>query len=125
MNVVLPLGCHNKFELLFVDKTTLTLEPPLRACWMKIGQQKRIPAPAAGSKLRHHLIGAYNWRTDTVTWKAVPWKNSEFLITFLEFLLVIVCPLRRIGLAMDSVAYHRSVTTLAALNLFEHRGMGI
>lgn len=90
---------------------------------MKVGQQKRIPAPAVGSKKRHHLIGAYNWHTDTVAWKAVPWKNSEFFIAFLEFLLVTVYPVGRIVLVMDNVAYHRSAATLAALSLFEHRVM--
>ncbi len=60
---------------------------------MKVGLQKRIPAPTAGSKQRHHLIGAYTWRTDTVTWKTVLRKNRKFYITFLEFLLVTVYPL--------------------------------
>lgn len=90
---------------------------------MKVGQQKRIPAPAAGSKKRHHLIGAYNWRSDTVAWNTVPWKNSEFFIAFLEYLLVTVYPTGRIILVMDNVAYHRSAASLAALSLFEHRVM--
>lgn len=106
-----------------MDETTLTLEPPLRACWRKVGQQKRILAPAAGSKKRHHLIGAYNWRTDTVAWKAVPWKNSEFFIAFVEFLLMSVYRVGRIVLVMDNVSYHRSAASLAALSLFEHRVM--
>jgi transposase len=58
-----------------------------------------------------------------VAWKAVPWKNSEFFIAFLEFLLVSVYPVGRIVLVMDNVAYHRSAATLAALSLFEHRVM--
>ena len=73
------------------DETTLTLELPLRACWMKVGQQKRIPAAAA-----------------TIAWKAVPWKNSEFFIAFLEFLLATIYPQGRIILVLDSVAYHHS-----------------
>ena len=68
-------------------------------------------------------MGAYNWLTDTVTWQAVSWKNSEFFIAFLEFLLVTVYPVGRIVLVMDNVSYHRSAATLAALSLFEHRVM--
>ncbi len=102
---------------------TLTLEPPLRACWSKLGRQKHIPVPAASAKQRYHLIGAYNWRTDRVAWKAVPWKNSEAFIAFLEHLLVKVYPIGRIVLVMDNVAYHRSAASLAALSLFEHRLM--
>jgi hypothetical protein len=35
------------------------LHPPLRACWMKRGEQKHIPTP--GQQRTHHLIGAYEW----------------------------------------------------------------
>jgi putative transposase len=90
---------------------------------MKIGQQKRIPAPAAGSKQRLHVIGAYNWLQDRVAWKLVPWKNSEHFIAFIEHLLIHVHPTGRIVLVMDNVSYHRSAATLAALSLFEHRVM--
>ncbi|MCS7247368.1 MAG: transposase [Anaerolineales bacterium] len=80
-----------------------------------------MPAAAASAKQRHHLIGAYNWRSDRVAYKAVPWKNSESFIAFLEHLLVSVYPVGRMVLVMDNAAYPRSAATLAALRLFEHR----
>lgn len=93
----------------------------MRACWSKVGQQRRIPVPAAGSKQRAHVIGAYNWRSDSITWQTVAWKNSEHFIGFLEHLLVRIYPTAHVILVMDNVSYHHSGATLAALSLFEHR----
>jgi len=53
-----------------VDETTLNLHPPLRACWMKCGQQKRVPAP--GTPEMHHVFAAYNWQTDNLVWTTAP-----------------------------------------------------
>lgn len=104
-----------------MDETTLSLEPPLRACWMKVGQQKRIPATQAGSKQRWHLFGGYNWLKDTITWTTAVTKNTATFIAFLEELLVRQYPTGRIVLVMDNVSYHKSTAALAALSLFEHR----
>lgn len=68
-------------------------------------------------------MGAYNWRSDTVTWMSVPWKNSEHFIAFVEHLLVKTYATGRGVLVMDNVSYHHSAATLAALSLFEHRVM--
>jgi len=38
------------FQLIFMDETALSLDPPLRACWMKVGLQRRIPATRPGTK---------------------------------------------------------------------------
>jgi hypothetical protein len=65
-----------------VDETTLTLDPPLRACWMKIGQQKRIPATRPGIKQKCHVFGGYNWVNDTITWTIAETKNSSQFIHF-------------------------------------------
>jgi hypothetical protein len=104
-----------------VDETTLTLDPPLRACWMKIGQQKRIPATRPGVKQKRHIFGAYNWLQDTITWTTAQTKNSANFIQFLEHLLVERYPTGRVVLVMDNASYHKSASALAALSLFEHR----
>ena len=104
-----------------MDETTLSLEPPLRACWMKVGQQKRIPATQPGGKQRWHLFGGYNWSKDTITWTTAATKNTATFIAFLEELLVRQYPTDRIVLVMDNVSYHKSAAALAALSLFEHR----
>jgi putative transposase len=106
-----------------VDETTLSLDPPLRASWMKIGQQKRIPATRPGSKQHWHVFGAYNWRKDTITWTTAETKNSATFISFLEELLVRQYPTGRVVLVLDNASYHKSASALAALSLFEHRVM--
>jgi len=102
-----------------MDETTLNLHPPLRACWMKRGEQKRISTP--GQQRSHHLFAAYNWGNDTVTWQAAERKNSEHFIAFLEHLLVKHYPTGPVVLVLDNAPYHKSAAALAALSLFEHR----
>ncbi len=104
-----------------MDETTLTLDPPLRACWMKRGQQKRIPATRPGVKQNRHVFGGYNWQEDTIVWTTARTKNSASFIRFLEELLVHQYPDRRVVLVLDNAAYHKSASALAALSLFEHR----
>ena len=104
-----------------MDETTLTLDPPLRACWMKQGCQKRIPATQPGAKQKVHLFGGYDWVRDTITWTAAERKNSGSFIEFLEHLLVDEYSRGRIVLVMDNASYHKSAPSKAALSLFEHR----
>jgi putative transposase len=106
-----------------MDETTLTLDPPLRACWMNVGKQKRIPATRPGEKQKRHVFGGYNWLKDTITWTIAKTKNSATFIDFLEELLVKNYPTGRVVLVMDNASYHKSASALAALSLFEHRVM--
>jgi putative transposase len=106
-----------------MDETTLSLDPVLRACWMKVGEQKRIPLPANQQKQRCHIFGAYNWASDQIDWMIAERKNTEAFITFLEHLLVERYPTGRIVLVLDRASYHKSAAARAALSLFEHRVM--
>jgi hypothetical protein len=108
-----------------VDETTLTLDPPLRACWMKVGKQTRIPATRPGKKQKQHIFGGYNWLQDTIAWTVAQTKNSASFIDFLEHLLVKCYPNGRVVLVLDNASYHKSASALAALSLFEHRVMVI
>jgi len=88
---------------------------------MKRGQQKLVPALQPGSKQHSPFLGAYCWNDDQVRWKVADWKNSQFFIEFIEYLLVEQYPQGRIVLVMDNVSYHKSAAVQAALSLFEHR----
>ncbi len=90
---------------------------------MKVGQQRRIPATQPGTKQKRHIFGGYNWMTDQVSWTKAETKNSAQFIYFLEQLLVREYPIGRVVLVMDNASYHKSVSALAALSLFEHRVM--
>ena len=102
-----------------MDETTLSLHPPLRACWMKRGQQKRIPTP--GVQQRMHLFGAYRFEEDSLVWKTARHKNSQEFIEFLEHLFVECYPTGHLILVLDNASIHKSAESLAALSLFEHR----
>jgi len=99
----------------------MSLDPPLRACWMKQGEQKEIPATKPGTKQKFHIFGGYDWETDEVTWTMAETKNSETFIVFLEELLLRRYPDKPVILVMDNVSYHKSAAAMAFLSLFEHR----
>ena len=102
-----------------MDETTLSLHPPLRACWMKRGQQKCIPTP--GVQQRMHLFGAYRFEEDSLVWKTARHKNSQEFIEFLEHLFVKCYPTGHFILVLDNASIHKSAASLAAMSLFEHR----
>jgi transposase len=102
-----------------MDETILSLHPPLRACWMKRGQQKSIPTP--GVQQRMHLFGAYRFEEDNLVWKAARHKNSQAFIEFMEHLFVECYPTGHFILVLDNASIHKSAASLAALSLFEHR----
>jgi len=99
----------------------MSLDPPLRACWMKQGEQRRIPATKPGTKQKFHIFGGYDGETDEVTWTMAETKNSETFILFLEELLVRRYAGQPVILVMDNVSYHKSAAVMAFLSLFEHR----
>lgn len=86
---------------------------------MKRGQQKRVSTP--GQQVTHHVIGAYDWQDNTVTWIAAKRKNSATFISFLEHLLLEQYPDQAVILVLDNASFHRSNAAMAALSLFEHR----
>jgi len=103
-----------------VDESTVTQDLSIRACWMKRGQQKRLPAPP-GANAFHHVIGALNWRSQQLAYTLVETKNSETFIEFLEHLLHVAYPQERVVLVMDNAPWHRSHAVQATLSLYESR----
>lgn len=88
---------------------------------MKRGQQKRIPAP--GAPQWHHLIGAYNWRTDALIYMTCAQKNSLHFCAFLEYLMQTIPDDRPVVLVLDNASYHHSAVSEAMLAYYENRSM--
>lgn len=102
-----------------MDETSLSLQPPLRACWMPRGQQTCIPAGLR--ETRCSLFGVYDWAEDTVLTMPAEKQNSETFNTFLDHVLVTCHPADTVVWVMDNAAWHHSAATRAALSLFEER----
>lgn len=94
--------------------------PPLRACWMKRGQQKRVSVPP-DTHHRQTLYGAYNWTTDEVCTAFNERSDTTAFLAFLEQLLVHTYPTERIVLVMDNASYHKGAVARAFFSLVEHR----
>lgn len=100
-----------------MDEVTLTLHPILRACWMKKGQQRRIPA--AGQQRWHHVFGAYNWLSDQIIWIDASRKNTAVFVRFLEHFMASVQTDKPIVIVLDNASYHHSAISEAALAALE------
>ena len=103
-----------------MDETIIGLIYPILKCWMKKGQQKRLPM-ATGKRQSQVLAGVLNWRTEEVICREVATCNSEAMITFFEWLFTEVYPTETIVLVMDNASWHHSYAVQAALSLFEER----
>lgn len=103
-----------------MDETTLSLAYPLRKCWMKRGQQRRLPAHT-GFRQLVHLIGAYDWATDMLHTLTVDRKTGQEFIAFLEHVCLVCYPTDPLVLVMDNVSYHHSAPVRAMLSLLEPR----
>lgn len=98
----------------------MSLKYPLQKCWMKRGQQKRLPA-FTGQHHYLHYIGAYNWRTDQVDCCPLTRKDSEGFIAFLEWIMLERYPQQDVILILDNASYHHSAAVQAAIAVFEAR----
>ena len=104
-----------------MDETTLTLHPILRKCWMKRGEQLRIPA--AGQQQLHHIFGAYNHLTGEVVWTDSKSKNTDAFIQFLEHFMTTIDSSLPTVLLLDNASYHHSRAAEATLAFFEDDGL--
>lgn len=102
-----------------MDETTLRLLCKLVKCWMKRGQQKRIPAP--GPARWHHLFGAYNWRTDEVITMPAKNKNTESFCHFIQLLMASAPQDRPVVIVLDNASYHHSYVSEALLAFYENQ----
>lgn len=104
-----------------MDETTLTLHPILRKCWMKRGEQRRVPA--AGQQKLYHIFGAYNYATDEIIWTESAKKNTDSFIEFLEHFMASIDPNLPLVLVLDNASYHHSAAAEAALAYFAEDGL--
>lgn len=98
----------------------MSLDYVLRRCWMKRGQQKRLPAHT-GSRQLVHLIGAFDWRTNAVHALPVARKTGARFVEFVEWLCLQVYPDEPLVLVLDNVSYHRAADVQALLALLQPR----
>jgi transposase len=103
-----------------MDETTLSLTYPLRRCWMKRGQQKRLPA-YTGYRHLVHLIGAFDWASVAVHALPVERKTSARFLTFVEWLCLELYPDEPLVLVLDNVSYHHSADVRALFALLQPR----
>jgi transposase len=103
-----------------MDETTLSLNYPLRRCWMKRGQQTCLPAHT-GYRHLVHLIGALDWASAAVHARPVERKTSTRFLGFLEWLCLEIYPHEPLVLVLDNVSYHHSADVQALFALLEPR----
>lgn len=103
-----------------MDETSIGLIYPIIKCWMKRGQQKRLPM-LTGKREFQVIAGVLNWRTEEVHCRELQKLTSEELIGFFEWLFTEIYPTETIVLVMDNASFHHSQCLQAALSLFENR----
>lgn len=103
-----------------MDESAVSLQFPLRRCWMRRGQQQRLQA-AKRPQDTQHFLGAYNWRTAQVCLQAAQAKNATTFLAYLEHLLTVEYPTQTVVLVLDNAPFHHSKAVQAFLSLFEER----
>lgn len=106
-----------------MDETAIALDPVLSKCWMKRGQQRRIPAGV--SPPVQYLFGGYNWRDGTVSYQLAERHKSADFIHWLEHLMEDCYPHQAVVILMDNASWHYSAASQAAIALYESRLMVI
>lgn len=103
-----------------MDESGFSLNYPLSKCWMKHGEQKRLPA---NTNVRSgcSLAGVIDWMSEQVWCQPIARLNSECLIRYFEWLFLEIYPDDTLVLVMDNASSHRSRAMQAFLSLFEHR----
>lgn len=102
----------------------MSLNPPLRASWMKRGKQLCIPAHA-GTRQYLHWAGGYDYASDSVYCQLMASKTGDQFIEFLETLIWQIHPDDFLILVMDNASYHHTASVHAFLNLVEDHVMAI
>ena len=103
-----------------MDESGYSLNYPLSKCWMKVHEQKCLPAntqPRSGCL----LAGVIDWLSAEVWCQAIDKLSSDCLISFFSWLFLEVFPDERLVLVMDNASAHHAASMKAFLSLFEHR----
>ena len=90
----------------FQDETKLELNPRVGFCWMRKGNQKKLPTP--GTNRKAWISAALNWKSGRLHWVVGESKNSELFIKLLEHLRKSYRCHKRLHLAVDNDPSHTS-----------------
>ena len=103
-----------------MDESGFTLNYPLQKCWMKQGEQKRLPAHTQTYQ-GVILAGVIDWMSGQVWCQPIARLTSECLIRYFEWLFLEIYPHDNLVIVMDNASAHHSKAMRAFLSLFEHR----
>lgn len=103
-----------------MDEAAIALDPVLRKCWTRRGQQRQVPLPTLRPR-SHHIFGGFNWRDGTIAWTLAKRRNSDSFIHWLEHLMEHCYPTQQVVLIMDNAGFHHSAAARAAIALYESR----
>jgi putative transposase len=103
----------------FQDETKLETNPRVGFCWMRKGEQRRLPTPGKSRKV--WISGALNFSTGRFYWVSGPNKNSELFLKLLKGLRRAYRCYRRLHLAVDNDASHTSKEVEEYLKASEQR----
>ena len=98
----------------------MRLNAPVLKCWMKQGQQKRLPM-FTGTRKTQILAGTLNWKSEELHCQELEHLNGEALISYFEWLFTEIYPTQPVVLVIDNASFHHSYAVQAALSLYEHR----
>lgn len=103
-----------------MDESLIRLNAPIIKCWMKRGQQKRVPL-FTGTRRSQMLAGTLNWHTGHVHVRELEHLNSAALIPYFEWLFEQIYPSQTMVLVMDNASFHHSSALQATLSCFDER----
>lgn len=106
------LGASPETVVLCLDESDLHLLPPLRAMWMRRGQQARIPTPGVNRK--RAVFGALESETGDWTYAICSRRRASECIAFLDQVLA-ACPDRPLQMVLDNAGIHTAKTVAAWL----------
>lgn len=98
--------------LLCLDESDVHLLPVLRAMWMRVGQQVRIPTPGANRK--RAVFGALEWTTGRWFYQVREHKRADDFLAFLEQLRL-AYPTPPLLLVLDNASIHHAKKVTAWL----------
>ena len=106
------LGAPPETVVLCLDESDLHLLPPLRAMWMRRGQQARIPTPGVNRK--RAVFGALAPETGAWTYAIGPRRRASEFIAFLDQVLA-AYPDRPLQMVLDNAGIHTAKAVAAWL----------
>ena len=98
--------------LLCLDEADVHLLPVLRAMWMRLGQQVRIPTP--GTNRKRAVFGALEWTSGRWFYQVREHKRTEDFLAFLEYVLL-AYPTQPLLLVLDNASIHHAKQVTAWL----------